>query len=489
MDFGFRWDTTYKTLPSFFYQDARPLPMPAPRGVVFNADLARDLSLNATALQSTEGAHFLAGHHREQTVAPLAQAYAGHQFGRFTMLGDGRALLYGEHVTPDGRRVDIHLKGTGPTPYSRRGDGRAAMGPMLREYVISEAMHALGIPTTRSLAVIGTGEEVFRQTIHPGALLVRVAKSHLRVGTFEYAAAFYPGSEMVRALVEFTIKRHHADLLDLQRPEDRYVELARRVTSAQIKLITEWMRVGFIHGVMNTDNMAISGETIDYGPCAFMDRYDPMTVFSSIDQHGRYAFARQPEIAQWNLARFLETLLPLLDHREDVAIDIANTIVRDIPNVFRASWLQMMRSKLGWSEAHADDADTVQKLCDFMHDRRLDYTNTFLSMTRALDPDFTSQAMDLDLGPWGEAWRCRVASQTGGASFALTQMRRVNPVFIPRNHLVEAALAAAEIDGDLSQIERMLAVLRHPYQEQSGQGLFESIPDETDQPYKTFCGT
>jgi uncharacterized protein YdiU (UPF0061 family) len=505
MDFGFRWDTTYRSLPAFFYQVARPEVMPDPKILCLNRGLAQDLALDAARLEGVEGASFFAGHGPYHDTQPLAQAYAGHQFGRFTMLGDGRALLYGEHVTPDGRRFDVHLKGTGPTLFSRRGDGRAALAPMLREYMISEAMHALGIPTTRSLAVIGTGEEVFRHKAHPGALLVRVADSHLRVGTFEYAAGFHEGPDMVRELSDYAIRRHHPDLLDMPIKEMRYREFAQRVTWAQIKLVTAWMRVGFIHGVMNTDNTAISGETIDYGPCAFMDIYDPLTVFSSIDQEGRYAFARQPEILQWNLARFWEAMLPLLHVHHDDAVKIATDCLRGVPVIFKSCWLQMMRDKLGWSDEYPDahpndqsnnqsnDYHLIQQLLDLMQRRRLDYTHTFLSLTRVLEAGDRAKIdvskMDSELGLWAEAWRRRIDRQAGGSSFALKQMRRANPVFIPRNHLVEEALSLAEHEDDWSSWEQLISVLQAPYQEQSGRDRYEAIPADPAKPYKTFCGT
>ena len=486
MDFGFRWDSTYAGLPSFFYQFNRPEAMPSPRMLVFNANLAKELSLNALALNTQDGANFFGGKVDAPGVKPLAQAYAGHQFGRFTMLGDGRALLYGEHLTPDARRFDIHLKGAGATSYSRRGDGRAAVGPMLREYVISEAMHALGIPTTRSLAVVATGDEVYRDQIHPGAILVRVAQSHLRVGTFEYAAAFHEGPEMVRELAEYAIKRHHPDLEGFEKP---YLEFGKRVTSMQVALITEWMRVGFVHGVMNTDNMSISGESMDFGPCAFMDRYDPLTVFSFIDRNGRYAFARQPEIAQWNLARFWETLLPLLhdDHAE--AVKIATACVRDFSVQFQASWLKMMCAKLGLNVASNQDQTMIDALLSIMASSHLDYTGTFLTLMRSLDGAVVTSDCPMGLSSWMEDWRRRIESQSGGVVAALMLMRKNNPVYIPRNHLVEEALFAAEHHDDLMPLFNLVRVLIDPYHEQAGMDRYETAAENQGSPYRTFCGT
>jgi uncharacterized protein YdiU (UPF0061 family) len=483
LDFGFHWDTSYLGLPGFFYKGTRPDVMPAARMLIFNGGLAADLGLNEAALNSPDGAKFFGGDIPDGGPQPLAQAYAGHQFANFTMLGDGRALLYGEHVSPKSGRFDIHLKGAGQTAFSRRGDGRAALGPMLREYIISEAMHGLGIPTTRTLAVVGTGEAVYRQEIHQGAILVRVARSHLRVGTFEYAAAFHKGTEMVRELADYAIKRHHEDLVG---SENRYVEFARRVIALQVNLITQWMRVGFVHGVMNTDNMAITGESIDFGPCAFMDRYDPSTVFSSIDRNGRYAFARQPEIAQWNLSRFLETLLPLFHSDQDEALRIANDLARLFSVDYSKAWLGMMRSKLGLTEPMDDDERIIGDLHNLMRSARLDYTYTFLTLTRSLESE---AVISDDLRNWCQVWRDRVRAQGGGEHGALDVMKRSNPVYIPRNHLVEEALSAADTKGDFDPLLKLTEVLRGPYTWRSGMERYEEPGPLDAGPYRTFCGT
>jgi uncharacterized protein YdiU (UPF0061 family) len=354
---------------------------------------------------------------------------------------------------------------------------------MLREYIISEAMHGLGIPTTRTLAVVGTGEDVYRQEIQQGAILVRVARSHLRVGTFEYAAAFHKGPDMVRELADYAIKRHHEDLVGT---ENKYVEFARRVIAAQVVLMTHWMRVGFVHGVMNTDNMAITGESIDFGPCAFMDRYDPSTVFSSIDRNGRYAFARQPEIAQWNLARFLETLLPLLHGDQHEGLRIANELVTSFMTDYSRAWLGMMRSKLGLIEAMDADERLINDLHSQMRTSGLDYNNTFLALTRSLGSE---APFPEDLRTWVPAWRDRVRAQPDGENAALAVMRRSNPVYIPRNHFVEEALTAADTRGDFETILNLTEILRDPYVGRSGMERYEEpLPAEAG-PYRTFCGT
>ena len=460
--------------------------MPAARMLIFNASLAGELGLNADALNSPEGARFFAGEIPDGGPEPLAQAYAGHQFANFTMLGDGRALLYGEHVSPTSGRFDIHLKGAGQTAFSRRGDGRAALGPMLREYIISEAMHGLGIPTTRTLAVVGTGEDVYRQEIQQGAILVRVARSHLRVGTFDYAAAFHKGPDMVRELADYAINRHHEDLVGT---ESRYCEFARRVIAAQVDLITHWMRVGFVHGVMNTDNMAITGESIDFGPCAFMDRYDPATVFSSIDRDARYAFARQPEIAQWNLARFLETLLPMLHSDQDEALRIANELARSFMVAYPKAWLGMMRTKLGLTEPLDADERMISDLHSQMRSSRLDYNNTFLALTRSMEQDGGDQVIPEELQTWYQTWRDRVRAQSGGETAALNLMKRSNPVYIPRNHLVEEALSAASGKGDFDPLFKLSDILREPYAWRSGMEYYEEPGPVDSGPYRTFCGT
>ena len=372
-EFGWNFDNSYARLPKTFFTLQNPTPVSSPKLVIFNESLATSLGLNGSALQREDGIGILAGNIIPQGATPLAQAYAGHQFGHFNMLGDGRAVLLGEQINPQGERVDIQLKGSGRTPYSRGGDGRAALGPMLREYIISEAMHALGIPTSRSLAVVSTGESVIRETNLPGAILTRVAASHIRVGTFQYAATWGKDGEL-QALADYTIKRHFPDI---EEDENRYLSLLQEVIKRQAELIAKWQLVGFIHGVMNTDNMAISGESIDFGPCAFMDTYDPETVFSSIDREGRYAYGNQPYMAGWNLARFAESLLPLLHENQEQAIEIAEDAISNFAELYQSNWLAGMRAKLGIFNEETEDQPLIEDLLNMMQQYRADYTNTF----------------------------------------------------------------------------------------------------------------
>jgi uncharacterized protein YdiU (UPF0061 family) len=446
--------------------------------VILNRPLAEGLGLNADLL--INNAALFAGNELAAGAHPLAQAYAGHQYGHFTMLGDGRALLMGEHVSPSGERFDIQFKGSGPTPFSRRGDGRAALGPMLREYIISEAMHALGIPTTRSLAVVATGEVVYREESLPGAVLTRVAASHIRVGTFEYAAA-RGEKDALQALADHTMRRHYPEVLDAENPCLAFLEA---VIERQASLIARWQMVGFIHGVMNTDNMALSGESIDYGPCAFMDAYDPATVFSSIDQHGRYAYSRQPSIAQWNLARLAESLLPLLDEREEEAVKLATEAVVSFEPRFKRHWLAGMRAKLGLFTEESDDAALVQSLLDWMQRTKADFTNTFRDLSRAESAALSADADYLD---WHLRWQSRLARQPQAPHEVIERMQRHNPAFIPRNHKVEEALTAAVKSNDLCVMERLLAVLVRPCDHSRDIPEF-STPSSTAC-YRTFCGT
>jgi serine/tyrosine/threonine adenylyltransferase len=469
---GWRLESSYAGLPTAFHERVDPTPVREPRMVIFNGALAEALGLAPAELRD-EAAVF-AGNALAPGSQPLAQAYAGHQYGHFTMLGDGRALLLGEQITPRGERYDIQLKGSGPTPFSRRGDGRAALGPMLREYIISEAMHALGIPTTRSLAVVTTGEAVYREEILPGAVLTRVAASHIRVGTFEYAAAL--GDPVaLRALTDYTVERHYPELVDC---ENKYSEFLKAVIERQAALIARWQCVGFIHGVMNTDNMAISGETIDYGPCAFMDAYDPATVFSSIDRHGRYAYGRQPFIAQWNLARFAEALLPLLSDDEKEAVAMANEAIEGFEARFKHHWLSGMRAKLGLFNEEAEDAVLIKDLLDWMQETKADFTNTFRDLSSV------SQSEHRD---WHQRWQDRLGRQPQSREEVLAQMRRHNPAFIPRNHKVEEALAAAVHGNDLNVLHRLLAVLARPYEDAPDNSRY-AAPSPA-QGYQTFCGT
>lgn len=481
---GWNFDNSYGRLPEFFYSRLDPTPVRAPKLIVLNRPLAASMGLNAEALDSDDGAAVLAGNRVPEGAVPIAQAYAGHQFGYFTMLGDGRALLLGEQIDPQGKRVDIQLKGSGRTPYSRGGDGRAALGPMLREYIISEAMHALGIPTTRSLAVTATGDIVFRETELPGAVLTRVAASHLRVGTFQYAAKWGHADEL-RTLADYAMRRHFPEI---DADENRYLRLLQEVIKRQAELIAQWQLVGFIHGVMNTDNMAISGETIDYGPCAFMDTYDPATVFSSIDTHGRYAYGNQPRIAAWNLARFAETLLPLLHGDEEQAIRIAEEAISGFAELYRRNWLAGMRAKLGLFGEEPEDEALIEDLLGFMHKYRADYTNTFRSLS--LDKTEETVLFDTEEFPgWQKKWQLRLSRQQESREESLQMMHSSNPAVIPRNYRVEEALEAAVNHGDYSVMERLLDVLSSPYSYAPEHVEYCAPPKPSSRPYRTFCGT
>jgi serine/tyrosine/threonine adenylyltransferase len=465
---GWRLDHSYARLPTAFHVRIDPTPVPEPKIVLLNRPLAEVLGLNADEL--TDAAIF-AGNTLPAGAETLAQAYAGHQYAHFTMLGDGRAILLGEQITPSGARFDIQLKGPGPTPFSRRGDGRAALGPMLREYIISEAMQALGIPTTRSLAVVTTGEKVWRQDGGlPGAVLTRVAASHIRVGTFEYAAA--RGEKVdLQALADYTRQRHYPEV------EGGHSAWFEAVMERQAALIAKWMCVGFIHGVMNTDNMALSGETIDYGPCAFMDAYDPATVFSSIDRNGRYAYGNQPHIAQWNLARLAEAMLPLFREDEKEAIEIANGLISRFEERFQHHWLTGMRAKLGLFNEESEDKGLIQSLLDWMQETKSDFTNTFRDLANG-----RQEPME-----WHQRWSERLKRQPQSASEVTDLMRRSNPAFIPRNHKVEEALAAASEHGDLNPLQRLLTVLTAPFDHAQDWPEF-SEPSGLES-YQTFCGT
>ncbi len=483
-EIGWNIDTSYARLSKKFFTILNPNPVRSPKLAVLNEPLAASLGLNSQALQSEEGVDVLAGNRAPEGALLLAQAYAGHQFGHFTMLGDGRALLIGEHITPLGERFDIQLKGSGRTPYSRGGDGRAALGPMLREYIISEAMHALGIPTTRSLAVVTTGESVIRETDLPGAILTRVAASHLRVGTFQYAAQWGTAEEL-KALADYALQRHFPEA---ETDEQPYLSLLQEVIKRQAALIAKWQLVGFIHGVMNTDNMTISGETIDYGPCAFMDVYDPATVFSSIDTYGRYAYGNQPRIAAWNLARFAEALLPLLHDNEEEAIKLAEAALSKFAQLYRHHWLAGMRTKLGIYQEEAQDESLIDDLLSLMQKHRADYTNTFRALTLGTQEDgglFETS----EFARWHERWQTRLDSQQESKDSAQQLMRSSNPALIPRNHRVEAALEAAVNQGDYSVMEQLLAALSHPYAYSPEQAEYAAPPAPSNRPYRTFCGT
>lgn len=484
IEFGWRFDNSYARLPDSFFARQNPIPVPAPKMMILNEPLALALGLNVQALRSDAGVAILAGNRVPEGAFPLAQAYAGHQFGYQTMLGDGRALLIGEQITPVGERFDIQLKGSGKTPYSRQGDGRAALGPMLREYLISEAMHSLGIPTSRSLAVVTTGETIHRETELKGAVLTRVAASHLRIGTFQYA--WMRGNlEELRTLADYALQRHFPERAADENP---YRSLLLEVLKRQAALIAQWQMVGFIHGVMNTDNMTISGETIDYGPCAFMDEYEPETVFSSIDVQGRYAYGNQPKIAAWNLARFAETLLPLLHDDEAEAILLAQEAIAEFPKLYQAHWLSGMRTKLGLFGEERDDEALIEILLQLMRKHHADYTNTFRALTFNLSEE-ASLFRSPEFSRWHALWQARLGRQPETAAAVHEQMRKSNPAIIPRNHRVEAALEAAVKHGDLRMMQRLLDVLAKPYAHSPEQTEFAQLPLPSDRPYRTYCGT
>lgn len=510
---------TYASLPEVFFSRINPTPVAAPVLLLANEPLADTLGLGAQRLREPDMLQFLVGNRARQGQTAIAQAYAGHQFGHFALLGDGRAHLLGEHLSPDGQRVDVQLKGSGPTPYSRRGDGRAALGPMLREYIISEAMFALGIPTTRSLAVIVTGERVFRERAVPGAVLVRIAASHIRVGTFEYAAALdhgldapgHPaaaareadrresgqsGRTYVRQLADYTLARHYPELLDMP-PQERYFRLIEDMMERQSQLICDWMRVGFIHGVMNTDNMTLSGETIDYGPCAFMDQYDPATVFSSIDHQGRYRFENQPRIAQWNVARLAETLLPLVATSPEAAIERVTALINDFPKRFAQQWQTMMCRKLGLENSEPGDAELISDLLQWMETSGQDYTNTFrglshspaLAATPAVDSTVAIANRDETFAKWHQRWSARLLQQPRTVQDSLRSMSLLNPAIIPRNHRVEDALTDAAAAGDLAPLETLLGIVTRPYDTRLEQSEFCQPPRPEERVQQTFCGT
>lgn len=480
---GWQFDNTYARLPDVLFTPARPASVRAPQVAILNHRLADELGLHFGAMAPAAAAALFAGQELPDGSRPIAQAYAGHQFGTFTMLGDGRAILLGEHRTTSGRLVDIQWKGAGQTRFSRGGDGRAALGPMLREYIISEAMSALGIPTTRSLAVVTTGEPVYRAAVLRGAILTRVAASHIRVGTFEYLAARQDESTL-RVLADYAINRHYPELVDAPR---KYLAFFRAVADRQAALIARWQLVGFIHGVMNTDNMAISGETIDYGPCAFMNAYRPDTVFSSIDHAGRYAYGNQPRIAQWNLARFAETLLPLLDSDQERAIAIATEVLGEYPALFERHWLDGMRKKVGLQTSEPGDVELIRSLLDWMEKSRADYTNTFRALSSE-EPPTGDQYRDPIFKVWYSQWQQRLGRDGQSKVAAYAVMRSVNPVVIPRNHRVEEALSAAEDRDDLSAAHQLLAALAAPYEARTDTTKYREAPADEGN-YLTFCGT
>ena len=492
MTVHFPFQNTYSALPDGFFARVAPTPVTAPRLIKLNRPLAVRLGLDPDRLESPEGADILAGKRVPEGADPIAMAYAGHQFGHFVpQLGDGRAILLGEVIDTDGVRRDIQLKGSGPTPFSRRGDGRAALGPVLREYIVSEAMTALGIATTQSLAVALTGENVIRETALPGAVLTRVASSHIRVGTFQYFAA-RGDTEGVRRLADHAIARHYKQAADSGRP---YHALLEGVVARQAELVARWLLVGFIHGVMNTDNSSISGETIDYGPCAFMDHYDPAAVFSSIDAQGRYAYANQPRIALWNLTRLAECLLPLLSDDKDKAIEQAEVVLAEFPGKFTAAYQSGLRQKIGLFTQRDGDEALVQDLLDAMAKNQADFTLTFRRLGDAAeDPTRDSEVSQHFADPaaydeWKGRWRQRTGAEPQTPTERAAMMRAINPAVIPRNHRIEAVIQAAVIRDDYAPFEELLAVLAKPYDEQAAFADYANPPEPHQRVLQTFCGT
>lgn len=487
----FAFDNSYVRLPQTFFARAEPTPVAEPWLIRLNRPLAADLGLDADALER-EGAAIFSGNRLPEGAEPIGMAYAGHQFGQFVpLLGDGRAILLGEVIDTNGRRRDIQLKGAGKTPYSRRGDGRAALGPVLREYIVSEAMHALGIPATRALAAVVTGEPVYRERVQPGGVFTRVAASHIRVGTFQFLAA-RGDMEGLRTLVDYVIDRHYPDIRERQRPA---LALLEAVTERQAALIAHWLHVGFIHGVMNTDNCSISGETIDFGPCAFLDTYDPAKVFSSIDHGGRYAYASQPAIGQWNMARLAEALLPLLDDDEDKAVEYANAVISGYGARFQSHWLDGMKAKIGLFTDIDGDLDLVQDLLSAMKEGQADYTLVFRRLSDLAESKdaektflrlFTNSEAIL---PWLARWRQRLVAEADTPAERARRMRLVNPAIIPRNHRIEQAIRAAEDDGDFSVFEALLDATAAPYEDRPTFAAYEAPPQPDEEIFKTFCGT
>ncbi|WP_230533257.1 protein adenylyltransferase SelO [Microvirga roseola] len=492
MTVHFPFDNTYARLPDRFYARLAPTSVSAPKLIRLNRDLALQLRLDPERLSSSEGVELLCGNRVPDGAEPIAMAYAGHQFGNFVpQLGDGRAILLGEVVDQDGIRRDIQLKGSGPTPFSRRGDGRAALGPVLREYLISEAMAALGVPTTRALAAVLTGETVVRETLLPGAVLTRVASSHIRVGTFQFFAA-RQDVEGLRLLADYVIGRYYPEAAESDRP---YRTLLDKVIAAQADLIARWLHIGFVHGVMNTDNMSIAGETIDYGPCAFMDTYDPATVFSSIDQHGRYAYGNQPRIGLWNLTRLAETLLPLLSEDQEKAVADANAALEAFSGRFEAAYHTGLRRKLGLLSEREEDLTLAGDLLKAMAENQADFTLTFRRLSdAAAGPEGDEVVRNLFINPlaydaWATRWRERLSLEPQDGASRRAAMQAVNPAFIPRNHRVEAVIQAAVERGDFAPFEEFLTVLSRPYEDQPAFAHYSEPPEPNQRVYRTFCGT
>jgi uncharacterized protein YdiU (UPF0061 family) len=482
MTIGWHFDNTYSKLSKTFIEDIKPTPVHDPELVILNEQLAKELNLDFSKTKEKDLSLLFSGNSLPDGTNTIAQAYAGHQFGHFTMLGDGRAVLLGEHIANKNNRFDIQFKGSGRTSFSRGGDGRAALGPMLREYIISEAINTLNIPTTRSLAVVKTGEKVVRENLLEGAILTRVASSHLRVGTFQYIAA-RQNIEDLNTLVDYTIERHYPQI---KSSKTKALDLLNLVMEKQCLLVVDWMRVGFIHGVMNTDNMTISGETIDYGPCAFMDQYHPKTVFSSIDKFGRYAYSNQPPITKWNLARFAECLIPLIDKNEEAAIKIATDVIDNFQNIYEKKWLNMMRDKLGLFGEDKNDRKLIDDLLNWMEKHKIDYTNTFCHLMEIKIDDSTYK--EEAFITWFEEWKKRSKLNNSSKEKQIELMKKNNPIVIPRNHKVEEALTEAN-NGSLEKMNKLNNVLKNPYFNQEDIAEYQVPAPTTNENYQTFCGT
>jgi uncharacterized protein YdiU (UPF0061 family) len=457
--------------------------VPDPKTVIFNKELADNMGLDFSGCSDLDKANLFSGNQLPPGATPFSQAYAGHQFGYFTMLGDGRAHLWGEHIIPSGTRLDIQFKGSGRTAYSRNGDGKAALGPMLREYIISESLFNLGISTTRSLAVVSTGEPIMREMVLPGAILTRVASSHIRVGTFEFAAA-QSDKNVIKSLIEYTINRHYPSLIN---KDNKELSLIRLVMEKQVDLIVHWMRVGFIHGVMNTDNMTISGETIDYGPCAFMDTYDPNKVFSSIDHGRRYAYDNQPKVAQWNLARLAESILLGIESNIEKVLPVAEGIINEFSVVYKKKWLAMMGSKLGLFFLRKDDEKLIYELLDWMEKENADFTKTFRDLSNATYPH-SKIYDDNQFRQWFDRWQNRLKYNDRALQSAISLMKSVNPNIIPRNHIVDQVLKSAD-SGDFKPLSDLLIAIKEPYKERTSISKYENLPKPNEQVLHTYCGT
>jgi uncharacterized protein YdiU (UPF0061 family) len=480
---GWSFDNTYSNLSSDFHVKQKPVPVKSPNLIILNKNISKDLNLDFTNISKENLSQLFSGNLLPSGSESIAQAYAGHQFGNFTMLGDGRAILMGEHLSKTGERYDIQFKGSGKTPFSRGGDGRAALGPMLREYIISEAMHNLRVSTTRSLAVVETGESVIRETLLPGAILTRIASSHIRVGTFQYIAATQKDQNL-KILLDYLINRPYPNI---KSSKNQALDLLKTIMDVQINLVVDWMRIGFIHGVMNTDNVSICGETIDYGPCAFMNEYNPETVFSSIDKQGRYAFSNQPKIIKWNLARFAECIITLIDDNKDKAIEIATETINAFEKIYEKKWLNMMRDKLGLFGQDINDRMLIMDLLTWMNDNKADYTNTFCFL---MDEKFSFNEIynNKNFLLWKKRWDTRLKLNNNSQEKYLKLMHAVNPLVIPRNHKVEEVLMAAN-NGNILPMKNLIKILEKPYISQENITPYQFPNYDTKEKYQTFCGT